>query len=136
MDVKDFRVSNLVLHPVWQKPVIVTAVACEGLYVGHKQDSFYYPIGLFEAIVLNDSWLSSLGGLKTIGWDDFVFWRFDEYYSNIFELMELNGSGETKYESPSGNIIEHVHTLQNAYYFHVLSGKELTLLEDDKRETA
>jgi hypothetical protein len=65
-----------------------------------------------------------------------IFWRFDEFSPNVYELLELNGSGEIKYESPSGAIIEHVHTLQNTYYFHVLSGKELTLLQDDIRETA
>jgi hypothetical protein len=136
MELTEFRVGNLVTHPVFGTPTTVNAVAYNGLFIGDPKEGCPLHISVFEPIKLTERWIRDLGGKKFIGWDDMIFWRFDEFSPNIFELLELNGSGEIKYESPSGAIIEHVHTLQNTYYFHVLSGKELTLLQDDKRETA
>jgi hypothetical protein len=134
MELTEFRVGNLVTHPVFGTPTTVNAVAYNGLFIGDPKEGCPLHISVFEPIKLTEQWILDLGGKKFIGWDDMIFWRFDDFSANIYELMELNGSGEIKYESPSGAIIEHVHALQNTYYFHLLSGKELTLLQDDKRE--
>jgi len=83
------------------------------------------PIQLFhlKPIPLTEEWIKDLGLIKVIGWDDMVFWRLPEYKNDCFELMEtLQG-----YELPSGKICEFVHKLQNCYFFHELTGKELAL---------
>ena len=80
----------------------------------------------YELIPLTDEWLVKLGMVKYEGWDDTILWRRneDEMIHERFELMEtIQG-----YESPSGKIIESVHILQNAYYFHTLTGEELTTI--------
>lgn len=134
MKTKDFRVGNLVKHPVFGIPTPIKAIAYNGLYIGDPKRGCPLHISVFEPLELTEQLLRDLGGYKFIGWDDMVFWRFDEYYPNIFELQEWSNGEEVKYESPSGAFIQHAHTLQNAYYFHVLSGKELTLLEFKENE--
>jgi hypothetical protein len=78
-----------------------------------------------KPIPLTEEWLLNFGFNKYIGWDDMDFWCLlnDGGKSNRFELYETNQG----FESPSGKIIEYVHTLQNCYFFHELSGEELTL---------
>jgi hypothetical protein len=138
MELNEFRVGNLVMHPLFDTPAPIKAIAYNGLYIGDASKGCPLHLSVFEPLKLTEKWIRDLGGYRFLGWDDMVFWRFDEFSPNIFELMELNGTGETKYEAPSGAIIEYVHTLQNAYYFHVLTGKELTLKEEknDKTENA
>jgi len=79
----------------------------------------------YSPIPLTEEWLIKLGLIKVIGWDDMVFWRMpeDKNSNDCFELMEtLQG-----YELPSGKICEFVHQLQNCYFFHELTGKELKI---------
>jgi len=85
------------------------------------------PMKLFhlKPIPLTEKWIKDLGLIKVIGWNDVVFWRLpeDKNSNDCFELMEtLQG-----YELPSGKICEFVHQLQNCYFFHELTGKELIL---------
>jgi len=89
--------------------------------------NYWHPVENFEPIPLTEQWIKDLGLIKVIGWDDMVFWRLKEDEDsnnwNCFELIEtLQG-----YELPSGKICEFVHQLQNCYFFHELTRKELTL---------
>jgi hypothetical protein len=84
------------------------------------------PIDLIEPIPLTEEWLIKFGFEEFKGWDDMRFWKVKgEENGERFELFEtLQG-----YESPSGKVIDSVHALQNCYYFHTLTGKELTIKE-------
>jgi hypothetical protein len=80
-------------------------------------------VNFLKPIPLTEEWLLKFGFVKTIGWDDMVFWRQPDFDFNSFEIYET----EKGYESPHDKLIEYVHTLQNCYYFHELTGKELTI---------
>jgi len=78
------------------------------------------PILLAEEILRDRCGMSSYKG-----WDDQFFWCLPDEYGNLdrFELFETDNG----YELPSGAICKYLHQLQNCYYFHYLSGKELEI---------
>ena len=78
-----------------------------------------------QPIPLTEEWLERFGFIRFEGWDGMNFWIFEKDKSTYerFEILET----EQGYELPSGKICEHVHILQNAYYFHELTGEELTI---------
>ena len=80
-----------------------------------------------KPIPLKEEWLERFGLRRFEGWDNMRFWFFEKDMNNHerFEILETKQG----YELPSGKICEHVHTLQNAYYFHELTGEELTIKE-------
>ncbi len=84
--------------------------------------------GSINPIPLTEEWLVKLGMISYVGWDDLIFWcaKGGVGLNDRFELLETAQG----YESPSGKIIDSVHILQNAYYFHTLTGEELTINED------
>jgi len=115
----DCKVSGILKETVW---VEVNNIKSNG---SHNLRDFRLNIECLEPILLTEEWIKDLGLIKVIGWDDMVFWRLpeDKNLNDCFELMEtLQG-----YELPSGKICEFVHQLQNCYFFHELTGKELTL---------
>lgn len=125
MEAKDLRLNNLISRNGLICTVeIINGELDEIYFLG---EDFYYsdkPENL-NGIPLTEQWIKDFGLIKVIGWDDMVFWRLpeDENSNDCFELMEtLQG-----YELPSGKICEFVHQLQNCYFFHELTGKELTL---------
>ncbi len=78
-----------------------------------------------DYVPLTEEWLLKLGMVKVIGWDDMIFWRLeaDKDKGNCFELLEtLQG-----YQTPNDKVCKYIHTLQNCYYFHELTGKELLI---------
>lgn len=77
-----------------------------------------------KPIPITEEWLLKFGFYKFIGWDDFEFWRPKNFGGgNDFELMVTNSG----FELPSGAICKFAHQLQNTYYYHLLTGEELTI---------
>lgn len=76
-------------------------------------------------VPLTEEWLLKFGFVKYEGWDSQIYWclESDKENFNRFELF-LTMQG---FESPSGKAIKYVHTLQNCYFFHELTGNELTI---------
>ena len=74
---------------------------------------------------LIEEWLLKFGFESCEGWDDMIFWILPDEIDNSdrFELLETDKG----YELPSGSICPSVHLLQNCYYFHYLTGEELTI---------
>lgn len=79
----------------------------------------------YSPIPLTEEWLVKFGFKKYFGWDKMAYWHLpkDEQNMSRFELFEVANGLET----PSEKICEFVHQLQNCYYFHELSGEELTI---------
>ena len=121
MKATEIRVNNLVLTGGNEQFVVSIDIDDpQDPRINDCQEIAYQPIPL------TDEWLVKLGMVKRDGWDDTILWRRneDEMIQERFELMEtIHG-----YEAPSGKIIESVHILQNAYYFHTLTGEELTTI--------
>jgi len=76
-------------------------------------------------IPLTEDWLERFGFIRFKGWDGMDFWILEKDKSTYerFEILET----EQGYELRSCQICEYVHILQNAYYFHELTGEELTI---------
>jgi len=90
----------------------------------NNKDVLYKPIEITEELLLK------FGFAKYTGWDDMVYWCLPDEHGDPerFEVFE-NQKG---FELSSGAICESVHLLQNAYFFHYLNGKELTIITDAK----
>jgi len=119
MDIKELRIGSLIK---WKSTgdldyVVKIDITIKNVCVNNVN------IEDCEAVPLAEEWLLKLGFKKYIGWDDMDFWCLPDEggKSDRFELYVTNQG----FESPSGKIIEYVHTLQNCYFFHELSGKEL-----------
>ena len=124
MNINELRINNLISHNgLFCTVEIINGELDEIYFLG---EDFYYsdkPENL-EGVPLTEKWIKDLGLIKVNGWDYMIYWRLPENKNSndCFELMEtLQG-----YELPSGKICEFVDQLQNCYFFHELTGKELT----------
>ena len=119
MKANELRIGNLT------SAGIVIEIQKECFYVHDGKSSLKNTWFDINPIKITEEWLLKFGFKKYIGWDDMEFWCLlnDGAKPNRFELYEtLQG-----FESPSGKIIKEVHTLQNCYFFHELSGEELII---------
>lgn len=128
MKANELRIGNIIEYN--NKEIGIVSGVQEFLFndgkvaINQRVDIFYH-VENINSIPLTEEWLLKFGLKKYIGWDDMEFWCLldDGAKPDRFELYKtLQG-----FESPSGKIIEHVHTLQNCYFFHELSGEELIL---------
>ena len=122
MKAKELRIGNLFIDKYSKQIISVLELLRSGNIVF---DFECYGMWEAEPIPLNKEWLLKFGFQFYIGWDEMEFWCLpkDKDNSDRFELYEtLQG-----FEAPSGKIIKEVHTLQNCYFFHELSGEELII---------
>ena len=122
----ELRIGNLLLknNDVCQVSTIHSDSTIRIFSEDKTQTFGCFALRIFNPIPLTEEWLIKLGFEKFIGWDDMEYWRLKEDEKNFerFEIMPtLKG-----YELPSGKICEYLHQLQNCYFFHELTGKELT----------
>ena len=124
----ELRIGNAVMQPDGTVSYVTGMTNGGAVWLVQNPSSFCcaFSISQINPIPITEDWLVKLGMVKYEGWDGTIFWRRneDEMTHERFELMEtIHG-----YEAPSGKIIESVHILQNAYYFHTLTGEELTTI--------
>ena len=125
MEVNELRIGNYVSL---SGELQLTVIEINTVYFyakDNKGENFKSSWAEIKPIPLTEEWLLKFGFKKYIGWDDMEFWCLlnDGAKPNRFSLYEtLQG-----FEAPSGKIIKEVHTLQNCYFFHELSGEELTI---------
>ena len=82
-----------------------------------------YSVNMIEPIPLTEEWLIKFGFKIHLGWDAAKVWRLPNFNFDSFEIQE-SAQG---YLSPNDKPLKYVHTLQNAFYFYELTGKELEI---------
>ena len=120
MKVHEYRIGNIVMG---NKPF---ALKANDIALAYNHEKFKGE-PRWNDVPLTEEWLLKFGFKRVKGWDDMHFWIIPDERNNSdrFELLET-GKG---YEMNSGSICPYVHTLQNCYYFHYLTGQELTITE-------
>jgi hypothetical protein len=119
MDRKEFRVGNYVMHPLFQQPTTISAIAFNGLYIG-SEGGVSLPLYVFKPVVLTEETL-----LKA------DFKKLPQHVSKKGVVAEYVCKGVRVSVSNSGNfyykskVIPDVHTLQNLFF--ALKGCELNL---------
>ena len=124
MTTRDVRVGNLVIHPIFNDETTIRAIAFNGFYIGTK-DGVPLHTSEFQPIPLTEEWLRRLGFIQQ---GKRAMWVKDKICITFTEYPDLHGkSTGPKYYlglKDLGNVIfrsvmsvEHVHQLQNIYYF-------------------
>jgi hypothetical protein len=119
MDRKEFRVGNYVMHPLFQQPTTISAIAFNGLYIG-SEGGVPLPMKDFKPVEITSEILLKAG-----------FTKLEKPVSKSSPIAEYKYKGVRIAHDISGLFyyrskgLRYVHTLQNLFF--ALKGYELNL---------